>query len=166
MQLIVKLADCSRARVLPVEEASKHTGMEQRQGPETHAMTTRLGTLQYSAPELLLGQPGDKYGVAVDVWAFGAIWFEVLNSTEFMPGSSDAERMAALTCRLGECPTQVVWAQSIREAAQKHSADLQEEVLPLSTYTIPGQAGWEVLAAALQWNPSLRPSAAALAQKP
>ena len=54
----------------------------------------------------------------------------------------------------------------IREAAQKLSADLQEKVLPLSTYTIPGQAGWEVLAAALQWNPSLRPSAAALAQKP
>ena len=77
MQLIVKIADFSRARVLPVEEASKHTGMEQRQGPETHAMTTRLGTLQYSSPELLLGQPGDKYGVAVDVWAFGAIWFEV-----------------------------------------------------------------------------------------
>ena len=57
-------------------------------------------------------------------------------------------------------------AQSIREAAQKHVVHLQGEVLPLSTYTIPGQAGWEVLAAALQWNPSLRPSAAALAQKP
>ena len=125
-------------------------------------MTTRLGTLQYSVPELLLCQPGDKYGVSVDVWAFGAIWFEVLNDTEFMPGSSDAKKMAALTCRLGECPTQVFRAQSIREAAQKHSADL----LPLSTYTIPGQAGWGVLAAALQWNPSLRPSAAALAQKP
>ena len=83
-----------------------------------------------------------------------------------MPGSSDAKRMAALTCRLGECPTQVFRAQSIREAAQKHVVHLQEEVLPLSTYTIPGQAGWEVLAAALQWNPSLRPSAAALAQKP
>ena len=82
-----------------------------------------------------------------------------------MPGSSDAERMAALTCRLGECPTQVFRALSIREAAQKHSF-LQEEVLPLSTCSIPGQAGWEVLAAALQWNPSLRPSAAALAQKP
>ena len=34
MQLIVKLADFSRARVLPVEGASNHTGMEQRQGPE------------------------------------------------------------------------------------------------------------------------------------
>ena len=84
-----------------------------------------------------------------------------------MQGSYDAERMAALACRLGECPTQVFRAhQSFREAAQKLSADLQEKVLPLSTYTIPGQAGWEVLAAALQWNPSLRPSAAALAQQP
>ena len=56
LQLIVKIADFSRARVLPVEEASKHTGMEQRQGPETHAMT------QYSAPELLLCRPGDVRG--------------------------------------------------------------------------------------------------------
>ena len=171
MQFTVKIADFSRARVLPVEKAVEHTGTEQRQGLETYAMTTGLGTLRYSAPELLCcpWQGPFEYGVGVDIWAFGAIWFEVLNRTEFMPGASDAKKMAALTCRLGECPTQIFRGsryELIREAAQKHVVDLQDEVLPLSSYKIPGQAGWEVLAAALQWNPSLRPSAAALAQKP
>ena len=72
MQLIVKIADFSRARVLPVEEASTHTGMEQRQGAEAHAMTTRLGALRHSVLELLLG---DKCGVGVDMWVCGTIWF-------------------------------------------------------------------------------------------
>ncbi len=164
-QFTVKIADFSRARVLPVQ-ASVHTGM--KQGPETYVMTTGLGTLRYSAPELLCHHR-HGYGVGVDIWAFGAIWFEVLNSTEFMPGASDARRMASLMCRLGECPSQLFRGphyKVIRPAAQKHMVDLEKEVLPLSSYKIPGQAGWAVLAAALQWSPSLRPSAAALAQKP
>ena len=53
----------------------------------------------------------------------------------------------------GRVPDPGFRAQSFREAAQKHVVHLQGEVLPLSTYTIPGQAGWEVLAAAFAVEP-------------
>jgi serine/threonine protein kinase len=168
MELSLKIADFSRARVLP---ASEQTGVEQQHWPEQHSMTTGLGTVQYSAPELLCcpWQGPHQYGVEVDVWAFGAIWFEVLSGTVFMPHASEAKMVAALTCRLGPCGTDVPLGPrktTIWPAAQNLIIDMQKAVQPLSSFKIPGQAGWEVLEAALQWGPSLRPSAAALAKKP
>ena len=166
-ELWLKIADFSRARVLP---ASEETGVEQ-QGPEQHSMTTGLGTVQYSAPELLCcpWEGPCQYGVEVDVWAFGAIWFEVLSGTVFMPHASEAKMVAALSCRLGPCGADVPLGprkKTIWPAAQRAIVEVQKAVQPLSSFKIPGQAGWEVLEAALQWGPSLRPSAAALAKKP
>ena len=170
MQLAVKISDFSRARVLPVEGASEHAGVEQQPG-HTYAMTPSLGAMRYSAPELLFcaWEESCEYGVGVDIWAFGAIWFEILSSAQLIPGTSDAKNMAALTCRLGECPPQLFSSSrfdGIRTAAQEHVADLREEVLPLQRYAVVGQPGWEVLAAALRWDSSLRPSAAALKELP
>ena len=68
VQLIVKIADFSRARVLPVEEASTHTGMEQRQGPETHAMTIRLGHCHTPIRSFCLVSQGISTG---SPWTFG-----------------------------------------------------------------------------------------------
>ena len=169
MQFAVKISDFSRARVLLVEGASEHARVEQQPG-HTYAMTPSLGAMRYSTPELLFCPwQSCQYGVGVDIWAFGAIWFEILSSNEFIPGTSDAKNMAALTCRLGECPPQLFSSSrfdGIRTAAQKHIADLREEVLPLQRYAVVGQPGWEVLAAALRWDSSLRPSAAALKELP
>ena len=68
MQLIVNIADCSRARVLPVEEASTHTVMEQREGPDTHAMTTRMGHCNTPFRSFCLVSQGISTG---SPWTFG-----------------------------------------------------------------------------------------------
>ena len=168
-QLAVKISDFSRARALPVEGALEHTGVGQPR--HTYTMTTGLGTVRYSAPELLFCTWKERceYGVGVDIWAFGTIWFEILSCTELTPGTSDAKDMAALMCRLGECPPELFSGSrfdGIQRAAQERVADLREEVPPLQRYAVAGQPGWEVLAAALQWDSSLRPSAAALKELP
>ena len=164
-QFIVKIADFSRARVLPAAESSE------QKPPEQHAMTTGLGTPCYLAPELMCCGWNElhEYGVSVDVWAFAAIWFEVLSATSFMLGTSEAKMAAAVVCRLGACPASVRLGPrqtQIMEASRWHVTDLRESVPPLSSYQVPGQVGWEVLSAALQWDPRSRPPAAALAKEP
>src|SRR5258708_13036756 len=74
------------------------------------------GTPQYAAPEQHLGTDNDsRSGVSVDVYALGAILFEVLSGRrlfEFAPGTSLAEiRRAVLEKRkprlsevMSECP--------------------------------------------------------------
>jgi len=164
-QFTVKIADFSRARVLPA------AGPTEQKAPEQQAMTTGVGCPCYVAPELLCcpWEGLHEYDVSVDVWAFAAIWFEVLSGARFMSGASEAKMAAAVVCRLGVCPASVRLGPrqtQIMEASRSHVTHLQKSVPPLSSYQVPGQVGWDVLAAALQWNPCCRPSAAALAKKP
>ena len=52
-----------------------------------HAMTSRVVTLWYRAPELLLG--ATYYGVGVDLWSAGCILAELLAGKPIMPGRNE-----------------------------------------------------------------------------
>jgi len=47
-----------------------------------------LGTVDYMAPEVVLGQ---KYGMAVDWWSFGALGFDLLTGAPPFPGQNHAK---------------------------------------------------------------------------
>lgn len=48
-----------------------------------------MSTRWYRAPELLVGDP--HYGKAVDVWAIGCIFIELITGKPLFPGDSDYE---------------------------------------------------------------------------
>uniref|UniRef100_A0A0D3HK07 [RNA-polymerase]-subunit kinase n=1 Tax=Oryza barthii TaxID=65489 RepID=A0A0D3HK07_9ORYZ len=54
-------------------------------------LTSRVATLWYRPPELLLG--ATKYGVSVDMWSTGCILAELLASKPIMPGRTEVEQI-------------------------------------------------------------------------
>lgn len=71
----VKLADFGLAR-----ETRRH-----------EPLTPKVVTLWYRAPEILLGD--DKYSAAVDMWACGCIFGELLLQEPLMPGQNELEQL-------------------------------------------------------------------------
>jgi len=58
-------------------------------------MTSRVATLWYRPPELLLG--ATDYGVGVDLWSAGCILAELLAGKPIMPGRTE------VSCRMLDC---------------------------------------------------------------
>ncbi|KAF0895222.1 hypothetical protein E2562_008561 [Oryza meyeriana var. granulata] len=54
-------------------------------------LTSRVATLWYRPPELLLG--ATKYGVSVDMWSTGCILAELLAGKPIMPGRTEVEQI-------------------------------------------------------------------------
>ena len=54
-----------------------------------HPMTSRVVTLWYRAPELLLG--ATDYGVGIDLWSAGCILAELLKGRPIMPGRTEVK---------------------------------------------------------------------------
>ncbi|PNH05776.1 Cyclin-dependent kinase I-1 [Tetrabaena socialis] len=81
----IKLADCGLAR--------PHDGGERP--AYTHAVATRW----YRAPELLYG--ARSYGPAVDVWALGLIFAELLGLAPLVPGDNDIDQLGRVIATFG-----------------------------------------------------------------
>lgn len=75
-------------------------------GEPNKSMTPRVVTLWYRAPELLLGCK--DYTVAVDMWAVGCIFGELLLNSPVMPGKTEIEQLQ-LMCRLLGTPNDKIW---------------------------------------------------------
>lgn len=54
----------------------------------------------YRAPELLVGDT--KYGRAVDVWAIGCLFAEVMSGDPLFPGDSDIDQLYQIMKLLGD----------------------------------------------------------------
>lgn len=63
------------------------------------SMTPRVVTRWYRPPELLMG--ARMYGAAVDMWAAGCIFAELLLRTPFLPGDSDLNQLNTIYRALG-----------------------------------------------------------------
>lgn len=59
--------------------------------PLRDQLTPKVVTLWYRAPEILLGDP--TYSSAVDMWACGCIFAELLTQEPLLPGKSDTEQL-------------------------------------------------------------------------
>ncbi|KAB2049650.1 hypothetical protein ES319_A13G191400v1 [Gossypium barbadense] len=74
-----------------------------------HPMTSRVVTLWYRAPELLLG--ATDYGVGVDLWSAGCILAELLAGKPIMPGRTEVEQLHKIYKLCGS-PSDEYWKKS------------------------------------------------------
>ncbi|RDX64067.1 putative serine/threonine-protein kinase, partial [Mucuna pruriens] len=74
-----------------------------------HPMTSRVVTLWYRPPELLLG--ATDYGVGVDLWSAGCILAELLAGKPIMPGRTEVEQLHKIFKLCGS-PDDEYWKKS------------------------------------------------------
>eukprot|EP00246_Nothoceros_aenigmaticus_P017844 TRINITY_DN89_c0_g1_i1.p1 TRINITY_DN89_c0_g1~~TRINITY_DN89_c0_g1_i1.p1 ORF type:complete len:841 (-),score=180.01 TRINITY_DN89_c0_g1_i1:419-2941(-) len=72
-------------------------------------LTSRVVTLWYRPPELLLG--ATEYGVAVDLWSTGCILAELLAGKPIMPGRTEVEQLHKIFKLCGS-PSEEYWRKS------------------------------------------------------
>ncbi|KAJ3696765.1 hypothetical protein LUZ61_000470 [Rhynchospora tenuis] len=72
-------------------------------------LTSRVVTLWYRPPELLLG--ATEYGVAVDLWSTGCILAELLAGKPIMPGRTEVEQLHKIFKLCGS-PSDDYWKKS------------------------------------------------------
>lgn len=63
-------------------------------------MTPQVVTLWYRAPELLLGATEQRF--ALDMWAFGCVFAELLQQQPLWPGSTEISQLGLITALIGE----------------------------------------------------------------
>jgi len=76
---------------------------------KTQHFTSRVVTLWYRPPELLLG--ATEYGVAVDLWSTGCILAELLAGKPIMPGQTEIEQLHKIFKLCGS-PSEEYWAKA------------------------------------------------------
>ncbi|KAI7749919.1 hypothetical protein M8C21_008249 [Ambrosia artemisiifolia] len=76
---------------------------------ENVALTSRVVTLWYRPPELLLG--ATHYGVAVDLWSTGCILGELYAGKPIMPGRTEVEQLHKIFKLCGS-PSEDYWRKS------------------------------------------------------
>ncbi|XP_057415621.1 probable serine/threonine-protein kinase At1g54610 [Lotus japonicus] len=73
---------------------------------QKHPMTSRVVTLWYRPPELLLG--ATFYGVGIDLWSAGCILAELLAGKPIMPGRTEVEQLHKIFKLCGS-PSEQYW---------------------------------------------------------
>ncbi|KAI4338670.1 hypothetical protein MLD38_023698 [Melastoma candidum] len=71
-----------------------------------HRMTSRVVTLWYRPPELLLG--ATEYGVGIDLWSAGCILAELLAGKPIIPGRTEVEQLHKIYKLCGS-PSEEYW---------------------------------------------------------
>ncbi|KAG6435242.1 hypothetical protein SASPL_100112 [Salvia splendens] len=74
-----------------------------------HPLTSRVVTLWYRAPELLLG--ATDYGAAIDLWSVGCILAELFTGKPIMPGRTEVEQTHKIFKLCGS-PTEAFWKKT------------------------------------------------------
>lgn len=88
---ILKLADFGLARLL-------------RNNEQTSRYTSRVCTLWYRAPELLLGER--NYGASVDMWSLGCIMAELFTRATILPGNVEQQQICLISQLCGSITPQ------------------------------------------------------------
>ncbi|KAG5520353.1 hypothetical protein RHGRI_033056 [Rhododendron griersonianum] len=79
------------------------------QHDQKQPLTSRVVTLWYRAPELLLG--ATEYGVGIDLWSAGCILAELFAGKPIMPGRTEVEQMHKIFKFCGS-PSEEYWRKS------------------------------------------------------
>ncbi|KAL3598029.1 hypothetical protein D5086_005947 [Populus alba] len=77
--------------------------------PQKQPLTSRVVTLWYRPPELLLG--ATEYGVSVDLWSTGCILAELFVGKHIMPGRTEVEQLHKIFKLCGS-PSDEYWKRS------------------------------------------------------
>ncbi|KAK1282869.1 putative serine/threonine-protein kinase [Acorus calamus] len=104
------------------------------------AMTSRVVTLWYRPPELLLG--ATHYGVGVDLWSAGCILAELLAGKPILPGRTEVEQLHKIFKLCGS-PSDEYWKKSklphatIFKPQQPYNCCIAETFKDFPPYSIP-----------------------------
>jgi serine/threonine protein kinase len=157
--LRLMLADFSRARSLPKRRRTRVKAARSALyfGRE---MSANVTTPNYCAPEIIFftvrgadeSETTEMYGTEVDVWGFGAVFFEMLTLERLVLDGSTAESCAAsLICRLGH-------AEQASFSGHRSKQQLADTAGRLGLKSVGGFCPWAfdsaatVLGGALQWQ--------------
>ncbi|CAD1469781.1 unnamed protein product [Heterotrigona itama] len=155
---VVKLCDFGFARFISTGDES---------------CTDYVATRWYRAPELLVGD--SRYGKAVDVWAVGCLYAEMVTGDPLFPGDSDVDQLYRITKVLGALCTkhQTMMGRGIPGQMLRHAIADELIKLPQSGVTSIRKLfpSWDSVAInflnhCLRMNPDLRSTSSALLQHP
>ncbi|KAI1308876.1 Pkinase-domain-containing protein [Xylaria venustula] len=128
--------------------------------------TNRVITIWYRSPELLLGET--RYGVAVDIWSAACVMVEIFTRHAIFPGDggeiSQLEKIYNIlgTPNRKEWPglADTPWFELLRPSYRKPNvfADKYRERVPA--------AAFDLLVEMFQYDPTKRPTAAAVLEHP
>src|SRR5262249_29134770 len=108
----VKLLDFGLAKaVAPAASPSGLTSLPTAAGPPLTQEGTILGTFQYMAPEQLEGKEADA---RTDIFAFGAVLYEMATGKKAFSGTSQASLISAI---MKEDPTPIAQLQPMTPPA-------------------------------------------------
>jgi len=106
-------------------------GLSRPYDPESPLLTTRCGSTDYAAPEIMLAQPYD--GRATDAWALGVILYCLLESRLPFDPPPDARRPVKVAHRIAM--GQWKWYRLARERGTK---SMTEHDVPHDITFLPG----------------------------
>lgn len=134
-------------------------------GEPNKAMTPKVVTLWYRAPELLMGCK--DYTVAVDMWAVGCIFGELLMNTPVMPGKTEIEQLQ-LMCRLLGTPNDKIWPGYYELPNAKIIAGLPQQNYHMisNKFKFLSPAGQDLIKKFLTYDPNKRITAYQALQHP
>jgi len=132
-------------------------GLARKFGSPLGRMTTPVVTLWYRAPELLLGET--VYTTAVDLWAIGCIFGELLTNTPILQGQGELDQINKIFHLLG-MPTNTTWPRWIHLPVPSSCILKGPPHSTLrSTFRFVTEKGFDLLQRFLSYNPEKRISA-------
>ncbi|KAL3622358.1 Cyclin-dependent kinase 3 [Castilleja foliolosa] len=117
--------------------------------------TTKVGTVSYQAPEILLGTP---YSRAVDIWSVGCIFAEMVGKNVLFEGLIDTITMSKIISVVG-LPDEEDWPGVTEALLKFYGTELPDFPPPLRlSMVIPGldPQGLDLLTKMLSLNPKRR----------
>lgn len=135
-------------------------GLARRYGDPPPALTPRVVTLWYRAPEILLGTR--CYSTGVDTWSVGCVFAEMMTGKALFQGESEIEQLMSIFRVLGT-PTEASWPgvgqlRDFHPFPQWHKTPLLTANPALAVCEAEG--GLELLEGLLELDPAKRWSAA------
>ncbi|XP_033363376.1 cyclin-dependent kinase-like 4 isoform X2 [Bombus vosnesenskii] len=135
--------------------------------------TDYVATRWYRAPELLVGDA--RYGKAVDVWAVGCVYAELVTGDALFPGESDVDQLYRITKVLGRlCTKHQTIISPGRSSQMLRHASTDELVGPTHSSVVSIRKlfpTWnsmtvDFLSQCLRMDPETRATSVALLQHP
>ncbi|KAI8323544.1 Pkinase-domain-containing protein, partial [Martensiomyces pterosporus] len=131
-------------------------GLARDFGDVSRVMTSQTVTRWYRAPELLFG--AKNYTGAIDIWAMGCIFAELLLRTPYLPGDSDMNQLKTIFRALGT-PTEDDWPGMAKLPAYVEFEKFPKNPLN-ALFTAAGHDVLDLMGRMLTYNPVGRITAA------
>lgn len=132
-------------------------GLARKYGSENDAMSPLVVTLWYRAPELLF--QSSHYSKAIDMWAAGCIFGELLLQKPLLPGKSEIQQIDLIIDLLGT-PNDKIWPK-FSELPIPQSVNLKQQPFNNISQLFSGvsKAGIRLLNLLLMYDPTKRATA-------